>query len=123
MTEQMTDLETLIELLGESLPPNESELFSDQIRLFCSDIVKGDQITLAVPKIDLRCRDRLWLHRLAEQLVDLDGVDRTPEQRQVEISYRIIDLAVWLGITKGYDLSQLLNNPSDERVGRFWRHR
>ena len=121
--DQMTENDSLIELLAESLPQNETDLFKDEIDRLCSAIILGDQFTRAVPKIDLHCRERAWLYRLASELVDQDGVQRSPEQRQTEIGYRVIDLAFWFGITKGYELCQASNYPSGVCLERLWRHR
>lgn len=123
LLELIEDTDSLVDLLNQALPDEDAKLWKDKIRLFCSDVARGNQRTIKVPKIDLKGREHLWLHKLAEIIVDSEDVYRTPEQRLTEISYRVIDLAFWLGVSKGYDLSELSYNPTETRQRRFWRDR
>lgn len=123
LLELIEDIDSLTDTLNQALPDEDAELWKDKISLFCSDIARGNQRTIKTPKIDLKGREHLWLYKLAEQIVDSEDVFRTPEQRLTEIGHRVIDLSFWLGVSKGYDLSELLYNPTESRQRRFWRDR
>lgn len=125
----MSEFNELMEYLSGQLPDDEVRLFQEKLESFSKTIVRGGQITDSVWNMNLYGREMLWLYELATSLVDNERdsngylITRSPDQRQTEISYRVLGLSYLFGLSKGYDLGRYTENPTPELARRLWNKR